>query len=159
MIPRYNQACEVLKPLTEQMDLEKYYDIYDISDIDFSEAMLGYSETEFEDLESLRVLKILAARFHTMRKVLLCCLLALDAKGGKSDFLRWSAAVGEINGVKELTKESEDRLRRILGEEESEYFAQLIEPSSNILQLFPCQLLRNYLSPRAGNDGESNYGN
>lgn len=145
--------------MTEQMDLEKYYDIYDISDIDFSEAMLGYSETEFEDLESLRVLKILAARFHTMRKVFLCCLLALDAEGGKSDFLRWSAAVGEINGVKELTKESEDRLRRILGEEESEYFAQLIEPSSNILQLFPCQLLRNYLSPRAGNDGESNYGN
>jgi hypothetical protein len=105
--------------LTEQLDLEKYYDIYDISDVDFSEAMLGYSETEFEDFESLRVLKILAARFHIIRKVLLCCLLALDADGGKSDFPRWSTAVEEIHKVREVTSEAEDRLSRVLGEEES----------------------------------------
>jgi hypothetical protein len=111
-----------IKPLTEQMDLEKYYDMYNISDMDFSEAMLGFSETEFDDLESLRTLKILAARFHTIRKVFLCCLLALDAEGGKSDFSRWGAAVDEISGVSEATRESEGRLRRILGEEESEYF-------------------------------------
>jgi hypothetical protein len=80
------------------MDLEKYYDIYDISDVDFDEAMLGYSETEFEDVESLRALKILAARFHTTRKVFLCCLMALDAHGGKPDFLRWSTAIDELHG-------------------------------------------------------------
>lgn len=102
------------------MDLEKYYDIYDISDIDYSEAMQGFSETEFEDIESLRALKILAARFHTTRKVFLCCLLALNADGGKSDFGRWCTAMDEISAVSEVTKESEGRLRQVLREEESE---------------------------------------
>lgn len=119
IVPRYNQAYKILKRFTEQLDLEKYYDIYDISDVDFAEAMLGYSEAEFEDLESLRVLKILAARFHTARKIFLCCLMALDADGGKPDFLRWSTAIDEIHGICAITGSAEERLRRILSEEES----------------------------------------
>ncbi len=81
--------------------------------------MLGYSETEFEDGESLRVLKILAARFNTARRILLCCLLALDAHGGKPDFLRWGTALDEIHGVSVITLDAEDSMRRILNEEES----------------------------------------
>jgi len=119
VIPRYNQACILLKPFAEDLDLEKYFDIYDISNTDFSEAMLGYSETEFEDTESVRVLKILAARFHTSRKIFLCCLMALDAHGGKPDFLRWSSAFDEIRGVGAVTNDTEIRLRDILTEEES----------------------------------------
>ena len=119
VIPGYNQACIILKPLTEQLDLEKYYDIYDITDSDFSEAMLGYSENEFEDIDSLRVLKILAARFHTTRRIFLCCLMALDANGEKSDFLRWTTAIDEIHALCATTTEAEERLRRILHEEES----------------------------------------
>jgi hypothetical protein len=121
VIPRYNQAYAELKPITEQMDLEKYYDIYDISDLDFSEAMHGYSKAEFEDPDSLRVLKILAARFQTTRKVFLCCLMALDANGEKSDLARWQSAVDEIQGLSEVTREAEERLNRILSEEESEF--------------------------------------
>lgn len=101
------------------MDLEKYHDIYDISDSDFTEAMSGYSEGEFEDSESVRVLKVLAARFYTSRKMFLCCLMALDAHGGKPDFNRWSTAVDEIHAVGVVTGDAEDRLRRILSEEES----------------------------------------
>jgi hypothetical protein len=103
------------------MDLEKYYDIYDISDEDCSETMLGYSDTEFEDLESLKVLKILAARFYTTMKIFLCCLMALDANGGKPDLLRWSTAVDEVHRVCAVTAAAEERLRRILTEEESKY--------------------------------------
>jgi Mysoin-binding motif of peroxisomes len=119
VIPRYIQACAVLKPFAEELDLEKYFDIYDISDTDFLEAMLGYSDTEFDDIESVRVLKILAARFHTARKIFMCCLMALDAHGGKPDFLRWSSAVDEIRGTRAVTDEAEVRLREILTEEES----------------------------------------
>ncbi|KAG0650746.1 hypothetical protein D0Z07_2375 [Hyphodiscus hymeniophilus] len=119
IIPRYNQAYSVLKPFTEQMDLEKYYDIYDISDVDFTEAMLGYSDAEFEDAESLRVLKILTVRFQASRKIFLCCLMALDAHGGKPDFLRWSTAIDEIHGVFSVTGSAEERLRQMLCEEES----------------------------------------
>ncbi|CAL3968724.1 unnamed protein product [Diplocarpon coronariae] len=119
VIPRYNQACIALKPLAEELDLEKYFDIYDISEIDFSEAMDGYSDTEFEDAESVRVLKILAARFYTTRKIFLCCLMALDAHGGSSDFNRWTTAVDEVHGVGIVTSDVGERLRRILGEEEN----------------------------------------
>lgn len=118
-IPRYNQACAVLKLFAEELDFEKYLDIYDVSETDFSEAMLGYSETEFDDVESVRVLKILAARFHTARKIFLCYLMALDANGGKSDFIRWSGAIDEIRGVTAVTDEAEARLREMLAEEES----------------------------------------
>lgn len=101
------------------MDLDKYYDVYDISDLDYSEAMLGYTEGEFDDEESVRVLKIFAARFHTIRKIFLCCLLAFDAHGGKPDFHRWGLAVDELHTLCSVTSEAEDKLRRILGEEES----------------------------------------
>jgi hypothetical protein len=70
----------------------------------------------------LRVLKILVARLHIIRKVFLCCLLALEADGGKPDFLRWSSAVDEINALASVTGEAEERLRRILGEEECKAF-------------------------------------
>ncbi|KAG4026216.1 hypothetical protein MFRU_043g00210 [Monilinia fructicola] len=119
IIPRYIQACNLLKPLAEEMDLDKYYDVYDISDLDYSEAMLGYTEGEFDDEESVRVLKIFAARFHTIRKIFLCCLLAFDAHGGKPDFHRWGLAVDELHTLCSVTSEAEDKLRRILGEEES----------------------------------------
>ncbi|EKD20748.1 hypothetical protein MBM_01430 [Drepanopeziza brunnea f. sp. 'multigermtubi' MB_m1] len=119
VIPRYNQACVALKLLAEELDLEKYFDIYDINDSDFSDAMAGFSEKEFEDAESVRVLKILAARFCTSRTIFLCCLMALDADGAKPDFDRWSTAVEQIQGVALVTGDAEDRLRRILSEEEN----------------------------------------
>lgn len=119
MLPCYKQACETLEQFTEELDLEKYHDIYDISSSDHDDAMLGYNADEFDDFDSLRVLKILAARFHIMRKILLCCLMALEAKSGGPDFQRWSTAVDTIRGVTAVTGTAEDRLRRILVEEES----------------------------------------
>lgn len=109
----------VLKPFAEEMDLEKYCDIYDINENDMGELLSEKSEPEIDDAESLRGLKILAARFHIARKLFLCCLMALDAHGGKPDFLRWSTAVDEIHGAAIVTEDAEERLHRILGEEES----------------------------------------
>lgn len=82
--------------------------------------MSGISDEEFEDADSLRVLKILAARFHTLRKIFLCCLMALDADGGKPDFARWRMALDEIHAVGVVTGEAGRRLSQILGEEECE---------------------------------------
>ncbi len=93
-----------LKGYSEQLDLEKYYDIYDISDFDISDAQQGFSEKDFEDAESLRTLKIAAARFHTIRKIFLCALLALEANGDSSDFERWSTAVEALRTLNEVTK-------------------------------------------------------
>ncbi|EON96922.1 putative proliferating cell nuclear antigen protein [Phaeoacremonium minimum UCRPA7] len=119
MLLKYEQTFDVVKGFSEQLDLEKYHDIYDISDLDISDALQGFKESEFEDTESLRTLKIVAARFHTMRKMFLCALLALEAHGDNSDFLRWTTAVEGLRVLNEATSESYERLRTILSEEES----------------------------------------
>jgi hypothetical protein len=119
MIENYMQISTAIKGFAEQVDLEKYHDIYDISDFDISDAMQGFSEKEFEDAESLRSLKIAAARFHIIRKILLCSLLAFEATGDNSDFLRWSTAVEGLKKLNEVTAHSFERIRHILSEEES----------------------------------------
>lgn len=111
--------CTVVNGFAEQTDLEKYYDIYDISDFDMSDAQRGFDTDEFEDVESLRTLKILAARFYTLRKMFLCALLALDASGDANDLLRWTTAVESLRSVNATTNSTYDRLQTILSEEES----------------------------------------
>ena len=118
LLPLLNQAVSVLLPLADEISLEKYYDVYDINEQDIRDARLAYTELEFEDNESLRVLKILVARFHTLRKAFLCCLLALEADGGKPDFLRWGTAVDEIHIISSFVGDSEERMRQILTEEQ-----------------------------------------
>lgn len=119
MIENHMQVSSAIKGFAEQIDLEKYYDIYDISDLDISDAMRGFSEKEFDDPESLRSLKIAAARFHIIRKSLLCCLLAFETAGDSSDFLRWSTAVEGLKTLNNVTSESFERVRQLLSEEES----------------------------------------
>ncbi len=119
MIENFMPVSTAIKGLAEQVDLEKYHDIYDISDFDISDAMRGFSDKEFDDLESVRSLKIGAARFYIIRKLLLCSLLAFQAAGDNTDFLRWSTAVEGLKTLNEATAQSFDRLRQILSEGES----------------------------------------
>lgn len=118
ILPRTQEAYRALQPLADPSSLDKYYDVYDISDADMQEALLGYSESEFEDIESLRVLKILTSRFVTLRKMLLCCLLALGADGGKEDFSRWRTALEQTKMLSEVTAEGEQQMRSVLEQEE-----------------------------------------
>ncbi|KAH6997825.1 Mysoin-binding motif of peroxisomes-domain-containing protein [Ilyonectria sp. MPI-CAGE-AT-0026] len=119
VLKTYHQMCTVVNGFAEQTDLEKYYDIYDISDFDMSDAQRGFDIDEFEDVESLRTLKILAARFYTLRKMFLCALLALDASGDANDLLRWTTAVESLRSVNATTNSTYDRLQTILSEEET----------------------------------------
>ena len=119
ILPRTQEAYRALQPLADPSSLDKYYDVYDVSDADMQEALLGYSENEFEDIESLRALKILTSRFVTLRKMLLCCLLALGADGGKDDFTRWRTALDETKKLSEVTTEGEVQMRCVLEQEES----------------------------------------
>ena len=121
MLRTYNQVARVIRGFAEQSDLEKYYDIYDVSDFDMSDAFRGFDETEFDDFESLRTLKILAARFQVLRKLFLCGLLALDASGDETDLLRWTTAVEALRSVNETTQKTYTKLQDILREEECEY--------------------------------------
>ncbi|KAK2065799.1 hypothetical protein LY76DRAFT_585740 [Colletotrichum caudatum] len=119
VIHAYAQTVLVVKGFSEQLDLEKYYDIYDISDFDMSDAKQGFQENEFEDNESLRTLKVLAARFHTIRKMFLCALLALDASGDSSDLLKWTTTVEAVRTLNTVTQKAFESLGRLLSDEES----------------------------------------
>ncbi|EFX02464.1 proliferating cell nuclear antigen [Grosmannia clavigera kw1407] len=116
-LPAYKQATTVVQCLSEQVDLEMYYHVYDITDFDVSDAMQGL-ESEFADADSLRTLTVVAARFHTVRRMFLCALLALEANDDESDFLRWSTAAEGLRTLNESTNTCYGRLQTILGEVE-----------------------------------------
>jgi len=138
MIANYTPVLTAIKGFSEQLDLEKYYDVYDISDFDISDAMTDFSETDLEDTESLRFLKIAAARFHTIRRILLCALLALEATGDNKDFMRWSTALEGMRKLNELTRDGYERLRLIFNEEESKETASpLFRPRMLTRAAFP----------------------
>ncbi|KAJ6789818.1 hypothetical protein PWT90_04509 [Aphanocladium album] len=119
VLQQYDRLATTIQGFSEQTELEKYYDMYDISDFDIQDARQGYNENEFEDSESLRTLKILAARFYTERKMLLCAMLALDASGESNDLLRWTAAVEALQELNKTTKTSYKKIQEILSEEQS----------------------------------------
>lgn len=118
VLDSYIQVSTVVRGFAEQTDLEKYLDIYEISDFDISDANRGFGEDEFEDNESLRTLKIVTSRFHTVRKVFLCSLLALDASGESQDLMRWTTAVEALRSLNKSTKGGFARLQGILSEQE-----------------------------------------
>lgn len=120
MLSPYYDAYQMLKPYAVDLDLEKYYDIYEISRTDREDAELVgiVKPSRIEDTHTLQDLKVGAQKLHMIRKLFLCTLLALSADGGKSDFQRWSAAVETMNNVSSMTAEMTSNIDRILGEEE-----------------------------------------
>ncbi|CCX30800.1 Similar to hypothetical protein [Tuber melanosporum Mel28]; acc. no. XP_002840334 [Pyronema omphalodes CBS 100304] len=136
VIPPHNRACMSLRQLAQEQDLEKYYDIYDIQMADIAEAELGFDPNEdLGDLQSLRALKTLLHRLHTIRRVFLCSLLAIDAEGSFSDYTRWGLAVEQLRSLGNLTAELAVELRKILVEEEQ--FSLPLTPSTSPHTLSP----------------------
>jgi hypothetical protein len=124
MVPVLVDQCDTLKQLLLEDDLEKYLDVYEVSNPDMQEAAQGYSETEFEDAETLKALRTLQYRFSTLRRVYLCSLLALEADGGKPDFTRWSTVVDSMRCLARPAGLWSEKFNGILSEEE-----QFIIPS------------------------------
>lgn len=118
MLRPYVDACKVVRLLVEEHDLEKYFEIYEISPSDLRDIENGEIETGSEDAETLKSLKASLYRLHTIRRIFLCSLLALDADGGKPDFTRWGIVVHEMQRLASITAECTEKLDRILSEEE-----------------------------------------
>ncbi|KAF1349309.1 hypothetical protein EJ07DRAFT_140674 [Lizonia empirigonia] len=132
VIPVVSEQCQILKQQVREDDIEKYLDVYEISNPDLQEAGLGHTESEFEDGESLKALRTWQYRLSTLRRVYLCSLLALQADGGKADFSRWATVVDSMVAVAALTGEWSERFNNVLAEEE-----QFVVPSPNKLQPTP----------------------
>ncbi|KAI5287415.1 hypothetical protein KEM54_006013, partial [Ascosphaera aggregata] len=83
-------------------DLEKYYEIYDFSTEELHEAESVLAE-EDDAKTSLRSLRVLFAKLYAARKGLLCCLLAIPAKGREEDIPVWGVAADELQALTEKT--------------------------------------------------------
>lgn len=116
-----------LKTLAVEADLDKYYDIYEITRTDREDTE---NHTTFEnfgsaDMESLKHLKLWLKRLQTVRKLLLCGLLALEADGSKSDFVRWPIAVETIKALSAETSVIISTVDEMLQEGDGENFFAL----------------------------------
>ena len=126
---QYVEAQHTLQPLTDATNLERYYDIYDISFEELAEAKSGLTERETEDQYSLRSLRTLFGKLYSVRKSILCCLLALGADGGGSDITRWSTAVEEMRKLAHVTGTNTRKMTGILNEEDRKCILSLKKTS------------------------------
>lgn len=146
IIPILAAQCGTLKQLILEDDLEKYLDVYEISNPDLQEAAQGYAESEFEDAETLKALRTLQYRLSTLRRVYLCSLLALEADGGKPDFIRWSTVVDSMLSLARPVGQWSEKFNRVLAEEE-----QFVLPSPNKIAPTPGrEKLRNSVRKLSG---------
>lgn len=116
----YYHAYELLRPFAVELDLEKYYDIYEISraDMEDTKDLATADLSGLEDVDSLQELRLGLQKLHIVRKLLLCTLLALNADGGKSDFQRWSAANQVMVSLSFAVSEKYSDLEECLGKED-----------------------------------------
>ena len=120
MLLPYAESYKILRPLAIDLDLEKYYDIYEItqSDIQEIEELAMGNEPKVEDSENLKSLKLDLQKLYIARKLFLCSLLALDADGGKPDFPRWALATSTMQTLSLASVSAAHSLSHILDEEE-----------------------------------------
>lgn len=118
LLERYVRAQKTIRSLADTANLEKYYDIYEISTEELYEAESALAERGTEDQYSLRALRTLFGKLYTVRKSVLCCLLALSADGSGSDITTWSTAVEEMRDLAVVTGNNIKKMTNILSEQD-----------------------------------------
>ena len=117
--PHY-RVYETLKPYAAALDLEKYCDIYEISQMDLRDAEVVSRAplAESDSADTLQDLKSVLQKLHVVKKMVLCTLLALNAGKAQNDLPRWSAAIETMKELASLTAEVIAHMDEALGEEE-----------------------------------------
>lgn len=135
MLERYIQSQNTLRPLTDEGNLAKYYDIYDIALEDLESIESTLARRSMDDQYSLRALRDLFGKLYSARKSVLCCLLALSADGGGSDIARWTSAVEEMRELAAVTGASMSKMTSILNEEDREYSMMVFYNQSKFAEI------------------------
>jgi hypothetical protein len=118
-LPAFRDATISLKVLLNQDDMEKYLDVYDIPHHAVQEAVNPvFISLEDDDPESLRSLRVVSYQYSTLRRVVCCSLMSLEADGGNPDFARWSAATKIMNSLSITTATWAQKLSELLREVE-----------------------------------------
>ncbi|KFL62060.1 proliferating cell nuclear antigen (pcna) [Trichophyton rubrum CBS 118892] len=133
MLEKYLYVKRKLRPLVDDANLEKYYDIYEISQVELQAAESTVVDQSVDEKTSLRSLRSSFARLYTVRKSALCCLLALPADGGEADIARWSAATEEMHSLADASAEWIEKLRDVLNEQDRDIISSspITNPNPN----------------------------
>lgn len=121
ILPAFLNAVADLRPLVDDIILERFLDVYDVRNEDLREAGFGYTENAEEDPEGLKSLRLCQARYATLRRLLLCCLLSLDANGRSLNATRWRVAISQMELLATESKSQSEKLIMLLGDEESTF--------------------------------------
>lgn len=129
VLPAFLSAIGNLRPLVDDNTLERFLDVYDVRNDDLQEAGCGYTEEmEEEDPESLKFLRVHQSRYATLRRLLLCCLLSLEANGRGLDATRWRAAIMEIGRLATVNKNQSESMTTLLSDEDSKFGYRQLSP-------------------------------
>lgn len=121
MLPAFRDATKSLESLYDIEDLEKYLEIYDVPRHIIQEALVDNPSDGEEDQESLKSLRFVSYQYSTLRRVILCSLLSLEADGGKPDFARWRAAVDIMQTLSGVVATWAEKLNQLQHETERQY--------------------------------------
>ena len=115
----YYKAYQTLKEYTNDVEIEKYYDMYEISQSDLHDVEQSGPATEPDtgEADTLKAIKSRLLRLHLARKLFLCSLLALDADGGHCDFKIWPVATEYMRRFGCITAKCASELEQSLGDE------------------------------------------
>ena len=104
--------------MSNEEDFEKYLEVYEIISADIMEAKLGYDKDEFEDMNTLKVLRILSSRLAILRRTILCSLMTIPAEGTTFDFDKWHSVAEVMHNLAYATGAASEKINHILANED-----------------------------------------
>ncbi|KAI9894698.1 MAG: hypothetical protein M1814_002054 [Vezdaea aestivalis] len=115
----FAQAYDTLQNLANEIDMERYFDIYEIAAAQLEEIKVGAdSSISAEDVETLQALKESFRHVHILRKVILCTLLALSSDGGRIDYLKWQTTLATLKRAEAPLNAGQKLVSQILNEQD-----------------------------------------
>ena len=111
-------ASQDLSQFAVALDLEKYFEIYEISHIDLEGWTNGSdaADNEYAPAQTLDELRSLSRKIFHSRRLLLCTLLALNAEGGRTGLAAWSSAAFAMSSISAMIDQASSDLSNTIDE-------------------------------------------
>jgi Mysoin-binding motif of peroxisomes len=120
----YLEAHNVMLPLVDSIDMQRYHDIYELSRQDYQEMIQGLPSTVTDDPESLGGLKMSMLRLFIARQILFCDLLALPSESSVPGTNRWTLISDEIASLSQVVSTSATSVGLLIDEEENQHWGE-----------------------------------
>ena len=118
LLPALVSAVEKIRPLVDQYDVERLLDVYEVRTEDIQDALQAPANDQQEDGESLSHLQNQQNRYGTLRRLLLCSLLSLQATGRRADAQKWQLTTSMMEIVAKAAGDLAQQFIKLLNDEE-----------------------------------------